>query len=93
MVAAAEVADTQAAEQVEISAKLSSVVVSEYTGALDEHGCYTGQGTAAFKNGNRYEGTFVRGMMWGSGICTWLKQGTRTCSRALHLMSSITNLM
>jgi hypothetical protein len=68
-------AEEPAAGGIEISAKLSTVVISSYSGERDERGCYTGAGTAVFHDGNKYEGSFARGLMHGKGVFTWPKQG------------------
>ena len=50
---------------------LASLIVSEYEGEKDEHNRMSGSGFAAFANGDKYEGMFLKGMMHGEGLYTW----------------------
>ena len=50
---------------------LASLIVSEYDGERDEKDRMSGTGTALFANGDKYDGTFLKGMMHGEGLYTW----------------------
>ncbi|CAM9290874.1 unnamed protein product [Ectocarpus sp. 12 AP-2014] len=56
--------------------ELGAIIVDHYEGGFDEHGCYSGQGEALFRSGNKYSGEFRRGVMDGRGCYTWISDGT-----------------
>ncbi|CAM9317584.1 unnamed protein product, partial [Phaeothamnion confervicola] len=63
-------------QRVVVGPELTSVIIESYDGNYDEHGCLSGEGRAVFVGGNRYEGSFERGMMHGHGTYTWVDDGT-----------------
>ena len=54
-----------------ITPKLADSIISEYSGAHDSDGNFSGKGRAVFRNGNIYDGQFERGNMHGNGVMIW----------------------